>query len=89
MHVSTANGDSSYRNLQRAIRDSNAVILVRGIGSANMQSLVLVLCGGRFIDIEVGAGGQVLYSQLWVCIVGDAMLIKGAVSVDVPDVQMQ
>jgi hypothetical protein len=54
-----------------------------------MQALLLVLGGGRSIDIEVVAPGQVLYSQLWVCIVGDAMLIKGAVSVDVPDVQMQ
>lgn len=47
-----------------------------------MQALMSVVGGGRSVDIEVVAPGQVLYSQLWLYIVGDAMLIKGAVSVD-------
>jgi hypothetical protein len=54
-----------------------------------MQALLLVLGGGRSVDIEVVTPGQVLYSQLWLYIVGDAMLIRGAVSVSVPEVQMQ
>jgi hypothetical protein len=54
-----------------------------------MQALLLVLGGGRSVDIEVVAPGQVLYSQLWLYIVGDAMLIKGAVSVNLPEVQTQ
>jgi len=41
-----------------------------------MQALLLVLGGGRSIDIEVVTPGQVLYSQLWVCIVEDAILIR-------------
>jgi hypothetical protein len=80
VHGSTAHSDSSYRNLWRAIRDGIAVILVDGIGSTNHA-------GGRSVDIEVVAPGQVLYSQLWLYIVGDVMHIKGAVSVDLPEVQ--